>query len=56
MVSKKNKKKIFFFFTFLNCENGKKVALSIGNGAEIRTLEMGRKSPAFIDLTYGYFS
>ena len=50
-VKKKcKKKKIFFFFTFLNEENqtwywGKRWLFSIGNGAEMRPLEMGRKSP-----------
>ena len=42
MVSKKSKKKSEFFF-FLNW--GKRWLFSIGNGAKIRPLEMGRKSP-----------
>ena len=46
----KNKKKKFFFFTFHNWENQtwyweKRWLFSIGNGAEIRPLEMGRKGP-----------
>ena len=47
---KKKKKKNFFFFTFLNWENQtwyweKRWQFLIGNGAEIRPLEMGRKGP-----------
>ena len=52
--SKKKKKKKFFFFTFLTVIGkirhgiGKKRWLfSIGNGAEIQPLEMGRMSPEF---------
>ena len=49
MVSKK--KRIFFFFTFPNWENQtwywkKRWLFLIGNGAEIRPLEMCRKGPA----------
>ena len=55
-VKKKKKKKkkkkffFFFFFTFLNWENQtwyweQRWLFSIGNGAEIQPLEMGRKSP-----------
>ena len=50
VVFKKSKKKNIFFFTFLHWDMvlGKKVAtfvFSIGNGAEIQPIEMGRKSP-----------
>ena len=57
MVSKKSKKKkIFFFFFFffffllfligkIRHGIGKKDDYLIGNGAEIRPLEMGRKGP-----------
>ena len=50
MVSKKVKKKKIFFYLF-NWEKQtwyweKSWPFFIGNGAEIRPLEMGRKSPA----------
>ena len=54
MVSKKNKKKnkYFFYFSLFGKTDmilGKRWLFSIGNGAEfraeIRPLEMGRKSP-----------
>ena len=50
MVSKKKSKKNLKIFTFLNWEKQtwyweKRWLFSIGNGAEIRPLEMGRKSP-----------
>ena len=52
VVSKKKvKKKKNFFFTFLNWEKQtwyweKRWLFSIGNGAEFRPLEKGRKGPA----------
>ena len=47
---RKEKKNIFFFFTFLNWEKQtwyweKRWLFSIGNGAETWPLEKGRKSP-----------
>ena len=62
MVSKRSKKKYLFFFTFLNWEKqkndmvlGKKVAISIGNGAEIQPLEKGRKSPVHYHTSHHTF-
>ena len=51
-------KKVFFFFFFLlffNWENEhgigeKRWLFSIGNGAEIGSLEMGRKFPGKLDV------
>ena len=64
MVSKKSKQKktknFFFFFTFFRegkrdmVLGGKWWLFSIGNGAEIQPLEMGRKSPAYTSSQVGY--
>ena len=54
---KKNKNKCIFFLNFLNWEKidmvlgKKKWPFLIGNGAEIRPLEKGRKSPGTRTLT-----
>ena len=52
-----SEKKYMFFFTFLNWEKrtwyrGNKWLFSNGNGAEIRTREKGRKSPANAQSTF----
>ena len=51
ILLKKSKKNNIFFLLFLIGKNrhgiGKNVAILIGNGDEIRPLEMGRKSPVY---------
>ena len=50
VVSKKSKKKKFllFFIGKIRHGIGKNVGFFIGNGAEIRSLEMGRKGPVIL--------
>ena len=53
VVGSKKSKKEYFFFAFLNWVNQtwyweKRWLFLIGNWAEIRPLEIGRKGPSFI--------